>query len=1125
MMKLQLFFCNRMMLKANALCLLLSIFSIACAGSPGSLSDVQKNDLCQRIRDVDTEAFFMAVRDLEESWPGKVKVDPSLKQKLEQLSVRKDEVIKSIEAGDEAAIKETSGILASMDRCLLSNPLLGEKDILVIKRYLDGKARDVMGGRLGLAPSNFQNNSEISNPAKGWRNEYAKLNVGNTQTKEDLLFKPEEGMIISDTELHWDGNRVMYSSIGTNNKWHLFELDLKKGEAKQVTPPEYADFDSFDGCYAPDGSYIFCSTATFLGLPCTNGGNKMCGLFSYDPKTGKSRQLTFDQDSNWNPVVMDDGKILYQRWEYADLPHSNSRLLFSMNPDGTGQLAFYGSNSYFPTAFFGARPIPGGNMVVGVAGGHHSVSRSGQLLVIDPAKGTREAEGVVAEIPYRGKKVEPEIRDRFPDGKWPQFLHPYPLNEKYFLVSMKRSPKSLWGVYLVDTFNNMTLIAEQEDCAYLEPVVLEKRKAPHMAPYRVKEGEKTGLVFLQDVYFGGGLKDVPKGTVKKLRIGSYVFSPWTQGGLLGTIGLDGPWDIKKVIGEVDVEQDGSASFVVPANTPIFVQPLDSEGKALQVMRSWFTVMPGESLSCIGCHENRNEAVETKPTLAARKAPQQIKPFYERERGFSFIHEIQPILNRSCISCHNGEKENIPYFKGDKMLSDWMSHIGGRGEQAYAGRFSESYYQLQRYVRRPGIESDMHMLVPMDVHADQTELFQVLNKGHHGVELTKEDREKLACWIDFNAPYHGRRSDIPRFDRAKKACELKAKYAPMFGVELKDNEWLPELKEPKETASLPDVSKTKVSSPLLSIGVPEVAGWPYYAKGSGYGAGHQLSLGYYRKTIDLGDGIKINMIKVPVGSFVMGSDRQADELPMHEQKVDKAFWIGQFEITNEQFSRFDKEHDSRTEHRHGYQFGRAGYDLNNPQQPVVRVSWREAMAFCEWLSKKTGLNITLPTESQWEWACRAGSGQAYSFGQEGADYSLFANMGDRRLAEYAACTSHKNYESARILDNPNRYDDWVPRDNHVDDGGFVSENVGRYRCNSWDIYDMHGNVWEWTLSSYKPYPYNDSDGRNSAKPDGEKRVVRGGSWYDRSFKGTSSYRLPYRDYQKVFNVGFRITINE
>jgi len=269
-----------------------------------------------------------------------------------------------------------------------------------------------------------------------------------------------------------------------------------------------------------------------------------------------------------------------------------------------------------------------------------------------------------------------------------------------------------------------------------------------------------------------------------------------------------------------------------------------------------------------------------------------------------------------------------------------------------------------------------------------------------------------------------------------------------------------------------------------------------------------------------------MIKIPAGEFSMGSTNNRDEQPQTNVDINKAFWLGQFEITNEQFALFNDKHTSGDEHRHGYQFGRAGYPLSNPTQPVVRVSWKEAMDFCEWLSKETGQQFTLPTEAQWEWACRAGTNTDFSYGKLGTDFTNYANLGDKKLEEFAACTAFKNYESTRILPNPNKYDDWIPHDETYSDAGFVSENTGRYRANHWDLYDMHGNVWEWTLSTYKPYPYDANDGRNEKRPEEvTQRVVRGGSWYDRPFKATSSYRLPYRDYQKVFNVGFRVVMIE
>jgi formylglycine-generating enzyme required for sulfatase activity len=199
----------------------------------------------------------------------------------------------------------------------------------------------------------------------------------------------------------------------------------------------------------------------------------------------------------------------------------------------------------------------------------------------------------------------------------------------------------------------------------------------------------------------------------------------------------------------------------------------------------------------------------------------------------------------------------------------------------------------------------------------------------------------------------------------------------------------------------------------------------------------------------------------------------------------------------------------------------GYDQDQPDQPAVRVSWEEAMAFCRWLSQKTGLKVSLPTEAQWEWACRAGSAAPFWFGELEADYSAFANLGDQRLREFAADTALDNYAAARPMVNPNSFDDWMPRDDRFKDGGFVTEPVGRYKPNPWGLHDMHGNAWEWTRSLSRAYPYRDDDGRNDASVRDGERVARGGSWFDRPKRCTASCRLSYPAWQRVYNVGFRV----
>ena len=232
------------------------------------------------------------------------------------------------------------------------------------------------------------------------------------------------------------------------------------------------------------------------------------------------------------------------------------------------------------------------------------------------------------------------------------------------------------------------------------------------------------------------------------------------------------------------------------------------------------------------------------------------------------------------------------------------------------------------------------------------------------------------------------------------------------------------------------------------------------------------------------------------------------------RIERPFWISRCEVTNRQFRQFDTRHDSRFEHRTSWIFSEEylGWPLNRPEQPVVRVSWEQSMAYCQWLSAKTGLRFTLPTEAQWEYACRAGTETPFYFGKADADFSAYGNLADVNIRNLA-------YEAWRP-----KPPDIVPRDDRFDDQALVTAAVGSYRPNAWGLCDMHGNVAEWTRTTYRGYPYQDGDGRNEALPKRAK-VVRGGSWRDRPKLCTSAVRWRYEPYQRVFNVGFRVVVQD
>jgi formylglycine-generating enzyme required for sulfatase activity len=175
-----------------------------------------------------------------------------------------------------------------------------------------------------------------------------------------------------------------------------------------------------------------------------------------------------------------------------------------------------------------------------------------------------------------------------------------------------------------------------------------------------------------------------------------------------------------------------------------------------------------------------------------------------------------------------------------------------------------------------------------------------------------------------------------------------------------------------------------------------------------------------------------------------------------------------------------------------------------------------MAFCRWLSEKTGRRFSLPTEAEWEFACRAGTETPFFYGDLNSDFSRFANLADAKLVEFASDVWNNNVP----LKDPSRYDEWIPKDARFNDGALVSAPPARYRPNPWGLFDIHGNVAEWTRTTCRPYPYDPGDGRDDAACDGRK-VVRGGSWRDRPQRSTASFRLSYQPYQRVFNVGFRV----
>ena len=375
---------------------------------------------------------------------------------------------------------------------------------------------------------------------------------------------------------------------------------------------------------------------------------------------------------------------------------------------------------------------------------------------------------------------------------------------------------------------------------------------------------------------------------------SSIARPWTQ----AATGKQIEADYVRMEGVNAVLSMGGRLVKVPANTPLSLQPLDKDGKALQLMRSWLTAMPGETLSCVGCHESPDAAPPPRMTLAARKAPVTLDPWHGPPRGFSYTREVQPTIDKHCAGCHSPKAATVR-----PEIATLVANSKGRvGTGPQTGTlFSEAgipdlstprnaHNNLHPYVRRNGPEGDYHLLTPLEFHANTSPLVQMLTKGHHNVQLDDEGWGRLITWIDLNVPFHGTWTE----QGANKAIiqrrlELKKQYANVdFNPETILNPYTnqnafimpPPLPAPEQDAA--------------------IGGWPLSAAEATEKQGQNDPI-----KMDLGDGVTIALVKLPGGSFLMGSNAETPmEQPVHRANIKAPFWMGATEVTLEQYRQFD-----------------------------------------------------------------------------------------------------------------------------------------------------------------------------------------------------------------------------
>jgi len=613
----------------------------------------------------------------------------------------------------------------------------------------------------------------------------------------------DKGGVIRDPEVSFDGRRCLFAwkKHSTLDDYHLYEMTLSDRRVRQLTRGLGAA--DYEGVYLPNGDLLFSSTRGENSVPCFV--TEVSNLWTCDAEGQFLRRLGYDQVHTNYPQVLADGRVIFTRWEYSDRGQIYLQCLFQMNPDGTAQTEFYGNNSYFPTSILHARGIPGTRAVVAVLAGHHT-PQAGKLAIIDPTRGRQENTGVQLIAPRRETEA---VRADVYGQQGELFQYPYPVTATDFIVTYhpigwsEDRKDARFGLYLMKADGRRELLAADPDLSCNQALPLAPREPPPERPSAVDYRRDSGVFTVQDVYRGPGLQGVQRGTIRKLRVvaleyraapvgvnrssgpggSAHIFCPISVG--------RGSWDVKKILGDATVYEDGSAAFRVPARMPVYFLALDQNDRMVQIMRSWATLQPNETFSCVGCHENKNEAPPaggTTATAALRAGVQELTPFYGEPKGFSYIREIQPIWDRHCITCHH-DRSRVLKLANDAVApgvqpaarnpaKTAFSLLGTQSTEANDDRsskvkWSDSYLWLTKaqpfdqgrngylvgvpeneVVNWVSAQSSPHLLEPYAAGSNRSRLVALLEQGHGGVRLSREEMDKIAAWIDLLVPYCG-----------------------------------------------------------------------------------------------------------------------------------------------------------------------------------------------------------------------------------------------------------------------------------------------------------------------------------------------------------------------------------
>ncbi len=708
---------------------------------------------------VNTAALRLAIEDTTSNFGPEY---PGGRQYLEQLS----------QLGAKPSATEDD-LKALRVRAMMAHPALAFDKLLFVKRpdkgyghtYSDQHGKDLGGSLCVLSPV-------------------------SPEGKVTPLVPQLEGGLFDRFDLSFDAKKVVFTYRTEDTPFRIYEIDIDPAAGKMVpgslrqltfggdeedeamrcqVAGQPSGFNDMDPVYLPNGKIMFASTRAERIVFCAPGAT-VTTLYLMDADGGNLHRISESPVNETAPSVLDDGRVIYTRWEYVDKGLGNGQSLWAVRPDGSGSDHVYKNNTVYPAGMSSARSIPGSRQIVTVAGNHHFTA-IGPVVLVDARRSRNSTDAMTCLTPEIG--YPPSMG--YPETGFGTFMDPFPFSETFFLVSHR--PKALqkepggYGLYALDAWGNRALLYRDPEFGCFEPIPLRPRRRPadvasvaamnrtassgdgvRWTSKPVGNAGATGLeahrtktasLYIQDIY--QGMTGIERGRVKYVRVMGALQWPWDQHGISWSLGTDP--HRKKIHGLATVHEDGSAHFTVPAEENLLFQALDENFMALQQMPTFINLMPGEKRGCIGCHELRRNApaANATPPLAMTMAAQTLvpQPGDTGPRMIDFAADVQPTLDKHCVGCHSGTEPkghlDLVGVPTQKFSSSFL-HLIDSGLVSYR----DCRYGAAHFLAVPPLTHGSH----------RSKLTDRILKDPCQANLTREEFIKIVTWIDANVPYYG-----------------------------------------------------------------------------------------------------------------------------------------------------------------------------------------------------------------------------------------------------------------------------------------------------------------------------------------------------------------------------------